>query len=309
MGCLSNEPALEDMAIPVINLRELDGERRTETMSLLHEACEKWGFFWVENHGINKALMEKVKRLVNSHYEEFLKQSFYESELAKELGPLTKASEVDWQSTYFIRHQPESNDVNDVPGHEIEFCKAMEGYIRQLIELAERLAEVMSENLGLEKCYLKKAFSPPFVGAEVAKYPQCPHPELVMGLRARTDAGGISLLLQDDMVPGLEFFKDGKWVPITPAKDNRIFVNLGDQVEVISNGLYKSILHRVVADKDGSRLSIATFYNPGANAIISPAPKLLYPGGYRFKDYLDYYTGAKFSDKGARFQTIKDMFK
>ncbi|KAG1367572.1 1-aminocyclopropane-1-carboxylate oxidase 1 [Cocos nucifera] len=278
-------------------------------MSLLHEACQKWGFFWVENHGINEALMGKIKGLVNSHYEEYLKQSFYESELAKELGPQTKSSEADWESTYFIQHQPESHNAHDIPGHEIEFCEAMEDYIRQLIKLAEKLAELMSENLGLDKCYLKKAFSPAFVGTKVAKYPQCPQPELVMGLRARTDAGGIILLLQDDMVPGLEFFKDGKWVPITPKKDNRIFVNLGDQVEVLSNGVYKSILHRVVADKDGSRLSIATFYNPGADAIISPDPKLLYPGGYRFKDYLDCYTGTKFSDKGARFQTVKDMFK
>ncbi|NP_001290515.1 1-aminocyclopropane-1-carboxylate oxidase 1 [Elaeis guineensis] len=297
------------MAVPVINLRELDGDRRTETKSLLHEACEKWGFFWVENHGIKEALMEKVKGLVNSHYEEYLKQSFYESELAMGLGPQTQSSEADWESTYFIQHQPESNNIHDIPGHEIEFCEAMEDYIRQLIKLAETLAELMSENLGLDKCYLKEAFSPAFVGTKVAKYPQCPQPKLLMGLRARTDGGGIILLLQDDMVPGLEFFKHGKWVPITPKKDNRIFVNLGDQVEVMSNGLYKSILHRVAADKDGSRLSIATFYNPGADAIISPAPKLLYPGGYRFKDYLDYYTGTKFSDKGARFQTIKDMFK
>ncbi|RZR75403.1 hypothetical protein BHM03_00056543 [Ensete ventricosum] len=185
----------------------------------------------------------------------------------------------------------------------------MDGYVRQLTKLAEKLAELVSENLGLDKDHLKKAFAPPFVGTKVAMYPQCPQPELVTGLRGHTDAGGIILLLQDDTVPGLEFFKDGEWVPVIPNKGNRIFVNFGDQVEVVSNGLYRSMWHRVLADKHGSRLSVATFYNPGGDAIVGPAPKLLYPGEYRFQDYLHYYLGTKFSDKGARFQAIKEMLK
>jgi hypothetical protein len=62
-----------------------------------------------------------------------------------------------------------------------------------------------------------------------------------MGLREHTDAGGIILLFQDDMVPGLDFMKEGKWFTIPPTKGNRIFVNLGDQVEVVSNGIMEYI--------------------------------------------------------------------
>lgn len=291
------------MEIPVINLGELEGERKSKTMSLLHEACEKWGFFWVENHGIDEGLMDEVTALVNQHYEESMKESFYGSEAAKELGPNIQASEVDWESSFFYRHQPDSN-IDDIP--EL-LRKVMPEFVSQSIELAERLAELVSENLGLEKDYLKKTFAEPFAGSKVAKYPKCSQPELVMGLRCHTDAGGIILLLQDDKVPGLEFLKDGEWMPIPPTKGHRLFVNLGDQVEVVSNGIYKSVRHRVLADKNGSRLSIVTFYNPGPNAIISPAPRLVYPSSYRFQDYLNYYTTTKFSDKVARFQTIKEM--
>ncbi|KAJ6842325.1 1-aminocyclopropane-1-carboxylate oxidase 1-like [Iris pallida] len=296
------------MGIPVINLEEMNGEKRAETMSLLHEACAKWGFFWVENHGISNELMDKVKKLVNLHYEESMKESFYGSELAKGLGSKlhTTNADADWESSFFIRHQPNPS-INGVPNLNKTLCEAMKEYADQLTKLAETLAEGMSENLGLESNYLKKAFSEPSTGTKVAIYPQCLKPELVIGLRAHTDAGGIILLLQDDTVPGLEFFKDGEWVPITPTKDNKIFVNLGDQLEVVSNGIYKSIWHRVLADKDGSRLSIATFYNPGANAIISPAPKLSYPVQYSFKDYLNFYAATKFSDKNSRFQEFKEM--
>lgn len=186
--------------------------------------------------------------------------------------------------------------------------ETMDEYIDELVKLAEQLSELMCENLGLEKNHIKKAFSGsqgPSVGTKVAKYPHCPHPELVRGLREHTDAGGIILLLQDDEVPGLEFLKDGEWVRIPPSKNNRIFVNTGDQIEVLSNGIYKSVLHRVMANKEGSRLSVATFYNPASDAIISPAPKLLYPEGFSFQDYLNLYSKTKFDNKGQRFQSMK----
>lgn len=294
------------MEIPVIDLSQLEGENRSKTMALLHQACEKWGFFQVENHGLEKKLMDKVKQLVNAHYEENLKESFYESEIAK--GLMNKG-DVDWESSFFIWHRPTSN-INEIHNLSENLRQIMDEYIAQLIQLAEKLSQLMSENLGLNKDYIKESFSGakgPSVGTKVAKYPECPRPELVRGLREHTDAGGIVLLLQDEHVPGLEFSNDGGWIKIPPSKNNTIFVNTGDQVEVLSNGRYKSTLHRVMAGKDGSRLSIATFYNPAGDAIISPAPKLSYPHNYTFQDYLKLYATTKFSDKGPRFEAMKKI--
>ncbi|XP_044471477.1 1-aminocyclopropane-1-carboxylate oxidase 1-like [Mangifera indica] len=297
------------MEIPVIDFNDLEGKMRDKTMALLHQACEKWGFFQVENHGIDKKLMEKVKQLVNSHYEDNLKETFYESEMAKRLTNKDRLNDMDWESTFFIWHHPESN-INEIANLSEDLRKTMDDYIAQVIKLAEKLSELMSENLGLEKDYIMKTFSGekgPSVGTKVAKYPQCSRPEHVRGLREHTDAGGIILLLQDDQVPGLEFLKDGEWIKIPPSKNNTIFVNTGDQVEVLSNGRYKSALHRVMAGEKGSRLSIATFYNPAGEAIISPAPKLLYPNYYSFQDYLKLYATTKFSDKTPRFESMKKM--
>lgn len=295
------------MEIPVINFSELDGEKRSNTMALLHNACEKWGFFMIENHGIDTSVMDKVKALVNKHYEKNLQDSFYKSEIVKKLGDTGHTLNADWETAFFISHLPESNinKFDNLPG---DFQKSMDEYIDQLINLAEKLSELMCENLGLEKNYIKKTFSGtkgPTVGTKVAIYPSCPQPKQVRGLREHTDAGGIILLLQDDEVPGLEFLKDGEWVKIPPSKNNRIFINTGDQLEVLSNGTYKSILHRVMAEREGSRLSIATFYNPAGDALISPAPKLLYPECFSFKDYLELYAKTKFTEKGPRFQSMK----
>ncbi|KAK2398098.1 1-aminocyclopropane-1-carboxylate oxidase [Trifolium repens] len=296
------------MTIPVIDFSTLNGDKRDETMALLHEACEKWGCFLIENHDIEGKLMEKVKKVINDYYEDNLKESFYQSEIAKRLEQKEDTCDIDWESSFFIWHRPTSN-IRKIPNLSEDLCKTMDEYIEKLVELAEKLSEAMSENLGLEKEYIKKAFSGsngPAMGTKVAKYPECPYPELVRGLREHTDAGGLILLLQDDKVPGLEFFKDGKWLEIPPSKNNAIFVNTGDQIEVLSNGLYKSVVHRVMPDKNGSRLSIASFYNPIGDAIISPAPKLLYPSNYRYGDYLELYGKTKFGDKGPRFESIKD---
>ncbi|PWZ06923.1 1-aminocyclopropane-1-carboxylate oxidase 1 [Zea mays] len=168
---------------------------------------------------------------------------------------------------------------------------------------------ISKQNDKFQQTAYQEAFSKPSVGVKVAKYPRCSHPELVMGLREHTDAGGIILLFQDELILGLEFLKDGRWKAVPPTQGNRIFVNLGDQIEVITNGTYKSICHRVLPNKNGSRLSIATFYNPGADAIICPASKRTYPSQYRFQDYLDFYSTTKFTDKVFRFQTTKAILK
>ncbi|KAL0427980.1 UNVERIFIED_CONTAM: 1-aminocyclopropane-1-carboxylate oxidase [Sesamum latifolium] len=70
--------------------------------------------------------------------------------------------------------------------------------------------------------------------------------------------------------------KDGVWTDVQPLK-NAIVINTGDQIEVLSNGRYKSILHQVVPQTDGQRRSIASFYNPSLKATIAPAPQLLGP--------------------------------
>lgn len=59
--------------------------------------------------------MEKVKQLVNSHYEEYLKGGFYDSELVKSLEKENKDNirDVDWESTFFIWHRPSSN-INEI---------------------------------------------------------------------------------------------------------------------------------------------------------------------------------------------------
>ncbi|CAL5081720.1 unnamed protein product [Urochloa decumbens] len=310
-------------SFPIIDMGLLAGEQRPAAMDLLHDACENWGFFQILNHGISTELMDEVERLTKDHYKRVREQRFLEfaSKALEDGGDAKAAAEnLDWESTFFVRHLPESN-LADIPDLDDGYRRAMRRFAGDLEALAERLLDLLCENLGLEKGYLVRAFRGPSTGAptfatKVSSYPPCPRPDLVKGLRAHTDAGGIILLFQDDRVGGLQLLKDGDWVDVPPTRHS-IVVNLGDQLEVITNGRYKSVVHRVVAQPDGNRMSIASFYNPGSDAVIFPAPALVkdedaaagaevYPR-FVFEDYMKLYVRHKFEAKEPRFQAFKSM--
>lgn len=72
-------------------------------------------------------------------------------------------------------------------------------------------------------------------------------------------------------------------------------------------------MHRVIAQTDGTRMSLASFYNPGNDAVIYPAPalvekeaeesKAIYPK-FVFDDYMKLYAGLKFQAKEPRFEAM-----
>ncbi|XP_009791489.1 1-aminocyclopropane-1-carboxylate oxidase [Nicotiana tabacum] len=300
---------------PVIDMEMLNTEQRAATMEKIKDACENWGFLELVNHGISHELMDTVEKLTKEHYKKCMEQRFKEMVANKGLEAVqAEIDDLDWESTFFLKHLPVSN-ISDVPDLVDDYRKVMKEFAQKLEKLAEDLLDLLCENLGLEQGYLKKAFygtKGPTFGTKVANYPPCPKPELIKGLRAHTDAGGIILLFQDDKVSGLQLLKDGKWIDVPPMRHS-IVVNIGDQLEVITNGKYKSVEHRVIAQPDGNRMSIASFYNPGSDAVIFPAPeladkeekenKLKYPK-FVFEDYMKLYAALKFQAKEPRFEAM-----
>ncbi|KAJ6735870.1 OXOGLUTARATE/IRON-DEPENDENT DIOXYGENASE [Salix viminalis] len=231
------------------------------------------------NHGIPEDLLERVKKVCSEYFKLEREETFKNSTAAKTLSYLAgkkngeKLENVDWEDVITLL------DNNEWPSKTPGFKETMTEYRAELKKLAEKVMEVMDENLGLPEGYIKKAFNDgegdgAFFGTKVSHYPPCPHPELVNGLRAHTDAGGVILLFQDDEVGGLQILKDGRWIDVQPMK-NTIVINTGDQIEVLSNGRYKSTWHRVLATPDRNRRSIASFYNPSLKATVAPAPALV----------------------------------
>nr|GEU79870.1 1-aminocyclopropane-1-carboxylate oxidase [Tanacetum cinerariifolium] len=263
---------------PIINMETLHGDERCATMAKIQDACENWGFFELVNHGIAHELLDKVETMTKEHYKKCMEQRFKDMVAEKALeGVKAEVTDIDWESTFFLRHLPTSN-ISEIPDLENEYRELMKDFAAKLEKLAEELLDLLCENLGLEKGYLKNAF----YGSKGPNF-------------------------------GTKLLKDGEWVDVPPMRHS-IVINLGDQIEVITNGKYKSVMHRVIAQTDGTRMSLASFYNPGNDAVIYPAPALLnkepkeneqsYPK-FVFDDYMKLYAGLKFQAKEPRFEAMK----
>ncbi|EHA8591893.1 putative Flavanone 3-dioxygenase 2 [Cocos nucifera] len=140
-------------------------------------------------------------------------------------------------------------------------------------------------------------------------YPQCPEPELTYGLQAHTDPNALTILLQDQNVAGLQVLKDGKWIRVDPHP-NAFVINIGDQLQALSNGRYKSVWHRAVVNSDNERISVASFLCPCNSAVISPAMKLTVEGSpaiYRSFTYDEYYK--KFWSRNLDQEHCLELFK
>ncbi|XP_022988653.1 1-aminocyclopropane-1-carboxylate oxidase 1 [Cucurbita maxima] len=308
------------MAIfPVINLENINGDGRAKILEQIEDACQNWGFFELVNHGIPHEFLDSVEKMTKDHYKKCMEQRFKEAVASKGLeAAQVEVKDMDWESTFFLRHLPESN-IAEMSELDEEYKEIMKEFAKKIENLSEELLDLLCENLGLEKGYLKKVFhgsKGPTFGTKVSNYPPCPKPDLIKGLRAHTDAGGIILLFQDDKVSGLQLLKDGNWIDVPPMR-HAIVVNLGDQLEVITNGRYKSVMHRVMTQTSGGgRMSLASFYNPGSDAVIYPAPSLIEKEGegeekkeaypkFVFEDYMKLYLGVKFEAKEPRFEAMK----
>ena len=112
--------------------------------------------------------------------------------------------------------------------------EATEEYGEEVVKLGRRVSRVLSKGLGLDGGRLQAAFGGE--GGEgaclrVNFYPRCPQPELTLGVAAHSDPGGMTMLLVDDHVRGLQVRKDGHWITVDPVRDAFI-VNVGDQIQV-----------------------------------------------------------------------------
>ncbi|KAL6006592.1 Flavanone 3-dioxygenase 2 [Asimina triloba] len=208
------------------------------------------------------------------------------------------ALEADFRLTAEQR-QPQTEKYEDV----------VSAYCKEVRQLGFRLLEAISESLSLEKDYIGKVMGDQGQHMAVNYYPPCPQPELTFGLPSHTDPNTITILLQDGQVAGLQVLKEGKWLAVDPCP-NALIVNLGDQIQAVSNGMYRSVRHRAVVNSNQERISVAAFLCPANDATIGPAKQLVTgesPALCRDFTYDEYYK--KFWSRNLDEEHCLELFK
>ncbi|XP_058074993.1 jasmonate-induced oxygenase 4-like [Magnolia sinica] len=289
----SERPSLDcvdqtsDINIPAIDLGGLYGNagEREKTSQIVADACREWGFFQVVNHGVSVELMERIKGAWRDffHLPLEMKETYSNSPKTYEgygsrLG-VDKTTVLDWGDYFFLNLVPYSiRNMDKWPTFPASLRAIIDEYGNELAKLSEVVTGLLSKSLGMEEESLHDTFGGEEMGMtlRVNYYPKCPEPHLTLGLSAHSDPGALTLLLPDDRVNGLQVRKGDAWVTVKAAP-NSFIINVGDQIQVLSNGIFKSVEHRVMANSTQERLSVAFFYNPKNDVQVGPAPTLVTP--------------------------------
>jgi isopenicillin N synthase-like dioxygenase len=135
------------------------------------------------------------------------------------------------------------------------------------------MASVFARGLQLEKDFFVPFYTKPLIQLRLLHYlPQDQLSALEGGdSRAHSDAGGFTMLQQDD-VGGLEILsKTGEWILVPPV-ENSFVINIGDSMKMWTNHRFASTMHRVVNYYGRDRYSVGIFANPNYDTVIAPLP-------------------------------------
>ncbi|XP_027341599.1 protein SRG1-like [Abrus precatorius] len=270
------------LEIPVIDMQSLLSlEYGSSELNKLHLACKEWGFFQLVNHGVNSSLVEKVKLGIEDFFNLPMseKRKFWQSPQHMEgFGQAFVMSEdqkLDWADLFYMTTLPKSSRMRHLfPQLPLPFRDTLELYSQEMKDLAMVLIFHMGKALKMEEKEMRELFEDGLQLMRMNYYPPCPQPEKVIGLTPHSDGIGLTILLQANEVDGLQIRKDDVWIPVKPLP-NAFIVNVGDILEIITNGIYRSIEHRATVNSEKERLSIATFYSPNQDGMMGPATSLI----------------------------------
>ncbi|KAL6605983.1 hypothetical protein ACP70R_041636 [Stipagrostis hirtigluma subsp. patula] len=256
-----------EAGIPVI---DLSAACREEVVDRVRAAAETVGFFQLVNHGLSEELMAAMLAAVRRFNEQPMeaKRPYYTRDVASKVRynsnfDLFLSPAASWRDTIFCDVVPEPPPPEALPEPLRDVILEYGDAVRKL---APRVFELLSEALGLASNHLKEMGLVESLNIVSHYYPPCPEPHLTLGTSGHTDPAFLAILLQDAM-GGLQVHVDhggGRrgWVDVPPLP-GALIVNIGDLLQLVSNGRFRSVEHRVLANKntDTPRVSVASFFD------------------------------------------------
>ncbi|KAG2689165.1 hypothetical protein I3760_09G127600 [Carya illinoinensis] len=273
--------------IPVIDLQTIlsnsDDFSTHSELDKLHLASQEWGFFQLINHGVSSSLLESVKSGIQEFFElpmEEKKKYWQQGGDIEGFGQafvISEEQKLDWADLFYMVTLPTHlRKPYLFPKLPLPLRDNLEAYSAELKALAVKILDLMAKALRMEARDMRELFEEGWQAMRMNYYPPCPQPELAIGLTPHSDPVGLTILLQINEMEGLQIRKKGMWIPVKPLP-NAFIVNIGDILEIVTNGTYRSIEHRAMVNSEKERLSIATFYGPKLDGDMGPAPSLISP--------------------------------
>ncbi|KAL1208069.1 Gibberellin 20 oxidase 2 [Cardamine amara subsp. amara] len=276
---------IPELNVPFIDLSSQD--TTLEASRLIAEACTKHGFFLVVNHGVSESLISEAHRFT---------ERFFDMPLAGKQKAQRKTGEssgyassftgrfsnkLPWKETLSFRFSNEKSGsrtvqdyFSDTLGQEFEqFGKVYQDYCEAMSSLSLQIMELLGLSLGVNREYFRGFFEKNDSIMRLNHYPPCQTPDLTLGTGPHCDPSSLTILHQDH-VNGLQVFVDNQWRSILP-NPKAFVVNIGDTFMALSNGMFKSCLHRAVVNRESARKSMAFFLCPKKDKVVKPPNEIL----------------------------------
>lgn len=258
-------------SIPIIDIYGLvnNTNQKANVAKEIGDACSRYGFFYIVNHGVDIELQNRLESLSKKFFELPLD---VKNKIKMELGgrawrgyfppggELTSGKPDLKEGIYFGEELDEAHALvqaetplygsNLFPDNEIPlFRNTVIEYMAAINTLGHKLMEGIAISLGLNEKYFNDRYTKEpiqlfriFNYPPVSEFTQLKEGEVVWGVGEHTDYGLLTILKQDNS-GGLQVKSRSQWIEAPPI-DNSFVCNIGDMLDRMTGGIYKSTPHR-----------------------------------------------------------------
>jgi isopenicillin N synthase-like dioxygenase len=280
--------------LPVVDVSGLyadEIETRRATARVLGEACREAGFFYLMGHRVPEqsidALLAQAEAFFGLSSEQ--KLEYYIGKSRNHRGYVPPGEEVFYGGA---RDQKESFDLCfELPEGALDarkgpfaganvwpmlpgFREVVSGYYAAVFELGRKLLRGFALALDLPETFFDRFVTAPPSQLRMLHYPPNPAPEVTVGIGAHTDYECFTILLPTR--PGLEVMNGaGEWID-APPRPGAFVVNIGDTLEMWTNGALVATSHRVRKVSE-ERFSFPLFFSCDYDVLVEPLPQFVSP--------------------------------
>jgi isopenicillin N synthase-like dioxygenase len=278
--------------VPVVGIAPLIGGNGdpSRVAAKIGRACRTAGFFYVVDHGVDGTLQRRLEDASRRFFAQDV-----ETKMAIRMerggrawrgyfppgGELTSGRPDLKEGIYFGAELPDTHPLvqagmplhgpNLFPDTPPALREAVLEYMDALTRVGHALMEGVALSLGVEASYFADRYTAdPFTLFRIFNYPADPAAagDARWGVGEHTDYGLLTILKQDD-TGGLQVKSEGRWIAAPPLPGS-FLCNIGDMLERMTGGEYRSTPHRVRNTTSRDRLSFPFFFDPNFRAEIRP---------------------------------------
>ncbi|RMZ95217.1 iron oxidase [Brachionus plicatilis] len=272
------------MEVPIIDIAPLvdKSQKSSQVAAKIGQACREYGFFYITGHRVDKSLQAKLVELSRKFFALSLENKMKIKMLNGGIAwrgyfpcgeELTSGKPDVKEGIYFGEELDDENELvrQKIPLHgknlfpELlpEFSSVVLDYMSSILQVGHVVLEGIAISLGLDKDYFYERYTrQPLQLFRIFNYPatKLDKNSSMWGVGEHTDYGLLTILKQDNC-GGLQVKLKTEWIDVPPIDDSFV-CNIGDMLDRMTGGLYRSTLHRVKCQTRADRLSFPFFFDP-----------------------------------------------